>query len=150
MGALLDVNLLIALVDSDHISHAAARSWFFKNHKHGWATCPITENGMVRVLSQPAYPSGQRIPAEAIDVLNALKTSFAESYQFWADEVSLTDESLFKDGFIRGQRQVTDAYLLGLAMRKEGKVISFDHALPWQAIKGGSASLVLHPGLSNG
>ena len=145
MTALLDVKALIALVDSDHISHAAAAAWFSENHHRGWATCPITENGMVRVLSQPTYPSGQRTPAEVIDVLNALKSSFAESYQFWSDEISLSDGSLFKSAFITGPREVTDVYLLGLAMRKKGKVISFDRSLPWQAIKGGSGHLVLNP-----
>ncbi len=87
MAFLLDVNTLIALVDSDHISHGAAAGWFSENHQRGWATCPITENGMIRVLSQPAYPSGQRNPADVIGVLSALKGSFADSYQFWPDEI---------------------------------------------------------------
>lgn len=148
MSALLDVNALIALVDSDHISHEPARTWFSENHHLGWATSPITENGMIRVLSQPAYPSGQRTPAEVIDILTALKTSFAESYQFWPSEISLTDESLFKSAFITGTRQVTDVYLLGLAVRNSGKLVSFDRSLPWQAINGGSGQLIVHPALS--
>ncbi|MBV8569567.1 MAG: PIN domain-containing protein [Acidobacteriaceae bacterium] len=146
MAALLDVNALIALVDSDHISHTVVTAWFSENHHHGWATCPIAENGMVRVLSQPAYPSGQRTPAEVIDVLSALKSSFAESYQFWPDEVSLSDGSLFKSAFITGPRLVTDAYLLALALHKKGKLVSFDRSLPWQVVRGGSAQLVIHPG----
>jgi uncharacterized protein len=66
MVSLLDVNALIALVDSDHVGHVAIQKWFMKNYRSGWATCPLTENGMVRVLSQAAYPSGQRTPAEVI------------------------------------------------------------------------------------
>lgn len=148
MTALLDVNTLIALVDSDHISHGSARAWFTENHHLGWATCPITENGMVRVLSQPAYPSGQRTPAEVVDVLQALKASFADSYQFWSDDISLSDESLFRSTFITGPAQVTDAYLLGLAMRNRGRLVSFDRSLPWQTINGGSGHLIMHPAFS--
>lgn len=74
MTALLDVNVLLALVDSDHLSHQAARGWFRNRHQHGWATCPLTENGMIRVLSQPSYPSGQRTPAEAIEILRDRKS----------------------------------------------------------------------------
>src|SRR4051812_24623272 len=85
MAALLDVNALIALVDSDHVGHSAMQKWFLKHHRSGWATCPLTENGMVRVLSQPAYPSGQRSPAEVIQILHALKQAFEDSHRFWSD-----------------------------------------------------------------
>src|SRR5881275_1035464 len=106
MSALLDVNALIALVDSDHLSHEAIRKWFTRHHKSGWATCPLTENGMVRVLSQSAYPSGQRTPAEAIQVLRSLKGSFAASHQFWPDGISIADDVLFDSTLIAGTRQV--------------------------------------------
>ncbi len=78
MAALLDVNALIALVDADHIEHRAMQKWFQRRHRSGWATCPLTENGMIRVLSQASYPSGQRTPAEGIQVLNALKGGICE------------------------------------------------------------------------
>ena len=146
MAALLDVNALIALVDSDHIAHDAMHKWFMKHHRAGWATCPLTENGMVRVLSQPAYPSGQRTPAEVIQVLRALKVSFEKSYRFWADDISLADDSLFKSSLIAGSRQVTDVYLLGLAAQQGGTLVSFDRSLAWQAVERGSAHLVQNPG----
>jgi toxin-antitoxin system PIN domain toxin len=146
VAALLDVNALIALVDSDHVGHEAIQKWFMKHHRAGWATCPLTENGMVRVLSQPAYPSGQRTPAEVIQVLNALKASFENTYRFWADDISIADNSLFKSDLIAGTRQVTDVYLLGLAAQQGGTLVSFDRSLAWQAIQGGSARLVQHPG----
>ncbi len=146
MAALLDVNALIALVDSDHLGHRAMQKWFKRYHRSGWATCPLTENGMVRVLSQAAYPSGQRTPAEVIQVLNALKTAFRSSYQFWPDDVSIADESVFESALIAGTRQVTDVYLLGLAARHDGAMISFDRSLSWQAVRGGSGLLVQHPG----
>ena len=145
MTALLDVNALIALVDSDHVGHQAIQKWFMTCHQSGWATCPITENGMVRVLSQPAYPSGQRSPAEVIQVLNAVKTAFQNWHQFWPDDISIADESAFKSEFIAGTRQVTDIYLLGLASRHKGTLVSFDRSLTWQAVRGGSDRLIQHP-----
>lgn len=146
MAALLDVNALIALVDSDHVGHDAIKKWFLKHHRSGWATCPLTENGMVRVLSQAAYPSGQRTAVEVIEILNALKKSFENSHQFWADDISITDDSVFKGGLIAGTRQVTDVYLLGLAARQSGTLVSFDRSLAWQAVWGGSSRLVQNPG----
>jgi hypothetical protein len=145
-AVLLDVNFLIALVDSDHVGHQAAQKWFTAHHRAGWATCPLTENGMVRVLSQPAYPSGQRTPAEVIQILAALKTSFINSHQFWPDELSITDDSVFDNSLVAGTRQITDVYLLGLASRHKGALLSFDPSLPWQSVRGGSARLVQHPG----
>ena len=100
---------------------------------------------MVRVLSQPAYPSGQRTPAEVIQVLNALKSAFEESYQFWPDDVSIADDSLLNSALIAGSRQVTDAYLLALAARHNGTIASFDRSLAWQAVRGGSAHLIQRP-----
>ena len=146
MAALLDVNTLIALVDSDHVGHQAIRTWFIKHHHSGWATCPLTENGMVRVLSQAAYPSGQRTPAEVIQVLNALKAAFANSHCFWPDNISIGDDSVFDCALIAGSRQVTDIYLLGLTARHEGTMVSFDRSLSWHAVKGGSPRLLQRPG----
>lgn len=120
--------------------------WFAAHANKGWATCAITENGMILVLSQPAYPSGQRSPAEAIQVLRALKAAYRQVHEFWTDEVSLSDESLFNAGYITGARQVTDVYLLGLAARRKQRVVSFDRSLPWQAIRNGSAQLIELPG----
>jgi toxin-antitoxin system PIN domain toxin len=145
MAALLDVNALIALVDRDHVGHDPIHRWFAAYAKKGWATCPITENGMVRVLSQPAYPSGQRSPAEAIQVLRALKAAYRQVHEFWADDVSLSDESIFDPAYITRAKQVTDAYLLGLAARRKQRVVSFDRSLPWQAIRNGSPQLIQLP-----
>lgn len=145
MAALLDVNALIALVDSDHVEHLAMEKWFLKHHRWGWATCPLSENGMVRVLSQAAYPSGQRTPAEAVQILKALKAAFDDSYEFWPDDVSLSDGKIFNETLIAGPRQVTDVYLLGLAMRHKASIVSFDRALAWQGVRGASASMIHCP-----
>ncbi len=121
------------------------QKWFLAHHREGWATCPLTENGMVRVLSQPAYPSGQRAPAEVIQLLSALKSAFEASYQFWPDDLSLTGEESFQRELIAGPRQVTDVYLLGLAHRRAGTVVSFDRSLAWQGVRGGSKRLIQLP-----
>lgn len=145
MAALLDVNALIALVDSDHVGHEAMQKWFLKSHVSGWATCPLTENGMVRVLSQTAYPSGQRSPAEVVQVLTEVKRAFANTYEFWPDDVSITDTTIFNATLIAGTRQVTDVYLLGLASRRGGSIVSFDRSLAWQGVRGASRRLVQSP-----
>ena len=145
MVALLDVNALVALVDSEHVGYEAMHQWFAQNASQGWATCPLTENGMVRVLSQPSYPSGQRTPAEVIRVLSALKSAYAGVYQFWSDDVSISDDALFAPEFIISTRQVTDAYLLGLASRHKGAVVSFDKSMPWQAVRNGTRVLIQSP-----
>ncbi len=145
MASLLDVNALIALVDADHVGHDLVHRWFAQHANKGWATCPVTENGMIRILSQPAYPSGRRSPAEVIEVLRSLKMAFSKSHRFWPDEISLTDESLFLPQFITGSKIVTDAYLLGLAARRKATLVSLDRSLPWQAVRGGTAGLVETP-----
>ena len=145
MVYLLDVNALIALVDSDHVGFESMRKWFAANAAKGWATCPLSENGMVRVLSQPAYPSGRRSPGEVIALLAALKALPGRAHRFWPDDVSLSDASLFLPDFIVGPRQVADVYLLGLAARHEGRVITFDRSMPWQAIRNASRSLIQAP-----
>jgi len=120
-------------------------AWFLAHHAEGWATCPLTAIGMVRVLSQPAYPSGQRTPADAVQILTSLKTAFKSSYEFWPDDISMTDDLQFKSELIGGARQVADVYLLGLAAHRKGVLVSFDKSLAWHALQHGSARLVERP-----
>jgi toxin-antitoxin system PIN domain toxin len=143
--SLLDVNCLIALLDLDHVHHTTVARWFRSNSKNGWATCAITENGLVRVMSLPRYPSGRRAPEEIIERLQALKSAHKLSHQFWPDDISLTDKTLFRAEYITGSLYVTDAYLLGLAARQGAKLLSLDRTLPWQAIRNGTAGLVETP-----
>jgi predicted nucleic acid-binding protein len=119
--------------------------WFLEHAKKGWATCPIVENGVVRVVSQAEYPSGQRRPEEIVNTLQNLKVVARESHQFWPDDISLSDATLFRAEFILASRQVTDAYLLGLAAKRGGTLVSFDRSLPWQAIRGGTAGIIQTP-----
>ena len=133
--ALLDVNFLIALFDPDHVHHEAAHAWFGPHRSSGWATCPLTENGVVRILSNPAYPPTAGRPAEIARRLAAFRES--GDHAFWPDDVSLCDARRFD---LRvGHRHLTDAYLLGLAVRRDGRLASFDRSIPLGAVRGARA-----------
>ena len=138
--ALLDVNVLVALHDPSHPNHEDAHRWFSRNRKRGWATCPVTVNGCVRVLSNPAYPTVAATPAEAASRLRILCAG--PDHEFWSDSVSLLDESLFRPQAITGHRQITDIYLLGLAVRHGGKLATFDRSIPLKAVVGASTAHV--------
>lgn len=134
--ALLDVNVLVALFDPDHVHHDLAHDWFGDNRRTGWATCPLTENGLVRVLSNPKYGSTVvQIPA-VLERLAKFKTS--GDHHFWADTISLNDSSLFNSTLVRGYRQVSDIYLLGLARRNRGRLVTFDRTISPAAVVGAS------------
>lgn len=133
MRALLDVNVLIALFDPDHISHEAAMAWFARHAKEGWASCPLTQNGCVRIMSSPSYPNTQPVQA----LVKRLAGACAERiHEFWPDESSLLDSALFDATRIHGPRQITDVYLLGLAVRHGGRFVTFDGRMPLQAVRG--------------
>ncbi len=140
--ALLDVNVLVALHDPLHLHHEDAHLWFGRNRKYGWATCPLTINGCVRVLSNPAYRTVDATPAEVIEKLKSLCAT--PDHHFWADSLPLFDDTLFRAAAIRGHQNITDAYLLGLAVRNHGKLATFDGAIPVKAVLGaGPQNLVL-------
>ena len=126
MRALFDVNVLIALLDSDHIGHVAATAWYAQNLQQGWASCPITENGCARVMSSPGYPNPLPIAAILERLGQAKNTG---DHQFWADDVSLTDTAGFKHTELLGPKQITDRYLLALAIRRKGRLVTFDRGI---------------------
>ena len=132
--ALLDVNVLVALFDPDHIHHDLAHDWFRDQRPHGWATCPLTENGLVRVLSNPSYSGAPLRAAEMLERFHTFRTS--GQHQFWADAVSLADPRVFNAALLSGHRQVTDVYLLGLAKHTGGALATFDRTIPLGAVKG--------------
>jgi toxin-antitoxin system PIN domain toxin len=136
MRALLDVNVLIALLDQAHPHHETALAWLKINIKHGWASCPITQNGCVRIMSQASYP-GARPVSQILDRLSGALNH--ASHVFWPDDASITDARLFDATRIHGARQVTDAYLLGLAVRHEGRLATFDGGIALASVKGASA-----------
>jgi toxin-antitoxin system PIN domain toxin len=131
---LLDVNFLIALFDPDHIHHEVAHDWFENNRAAGWATSPITESGFLRVLSNPAYGTSVTRPLDLLAFLRQACSS--DDYAFWPAALSLRDESIFNPALMRGHRQVTDIYLLGLAVRMGGRLVTFDRTIPLGAVLG--------------
>jgi uncharacterized protein len=134
MIALLDVDVLVALHDTTHIHHEAAHRWLGQNRQDGWATCPLTINGCIRILSSLAYPAMDVTPADMARRLREFCS--APDHQFWPDAVSLLDESLFHMGMIGGPKKITDAYLLGLAVRNHGRLATFDASIPLKAVRG--------------
>ena len=132
--ALLDVNVLVALFDPDHVHHDLAHDWFADRGASGWATCPVTENGFVRVVTHPAYHPDPPRPAVVIDRLR--KFCASGHHHFWPDAVSLRDESVFVTANLANHRQLTDVYLLGLAKKMGGRLVTFDRTLRVSAVKG--------------
>lgn len=129
--ALLDINVLLALLDADHIDHARAHEWLDDEFDAGWASCAITENGFVRIISQPRYPSPVS-PAEAIALL--ARACDGEHHEFWPCRVSLLDAKIVDSSRLHGPRQVTDAYLLALAISHDGRFITFDRTVSLAAV----------------
>jgi hypothetical protein len=133
--ALLDVNFLIALFDPDHVHHEPAHAWFGRHRSAGWATCPLTENGLVRILANPAYSPAAERPAEIAGRLASLRES--GHHVFWPDDVSVCDPSVFSLSV--GHRQLTDVYLLALAVRRAGCLTTFDRSIPVKVVRGARA-----------
>jgi hypothetical protein len=138
--ALLDVNVLVALFDPDHIHHDLAHDWFAEYRADGWASCPVTQNGLVRVLSNPRYGS----PAAGLRVVREAVRRFLSSkdHQFWPDDVSISDDALFDVTGMVGHRQITDVYLLGLAKKRRGHLVTFDRSIPVRAVIGADATVL--------
>jgi toxin-antitoxin system PIN domain toxin len=138
---LLDVNVLIALADPLHTHRDATKDWFRRSAKEGWATCPLTENAFVRILGQPAYPNGPQNPIGALQLLRHLTS--LPGHQFWDDAISLTEDAIFKIQRTTTARQLTDAYLLGLAASRGDKLITLDQRIDPKNVANGTRALVL-------
>lgn len=133
--ALLDINVLLALLDSDHVDHEPAHEWLDTAIGAGWASCPITENGFVRIISQPRYPSPIS-PAEAIGLLAG--AAAAGAHEFWPCDVSVLDKRIADRSRLHTPRAVTDAYLLALAVQHGGRLATFDRSIALTAVVGAS------------
>lgn len=131
---LLDVNVLVALFDIDHVHHEIAHDWFADHRAGGWATCPITENGVLRVLAHPGYGSSDTRFEAIVERLRLFRDS--GHHHFWHDTPSFTDLSAIRPSYMRGHRQVTDVYLLALALRMGGRLATFDRSIPVSAVVG--------------
>jgi uncharacterized protein len=126
-GYLLDTNLLIALLWPSHDRHDLALKWFTRHRAKGWATCPFTQAGFVRIVSNPAFSRDAVQPREAIQVLSA--NTVAKDHAFWAAEPPVAEAIAFAGVRLVGHQQVTDAYLLGLAIRWGGMLATLDQSI---------------------
>ena len=124
MTALLDVNVLIALAWPNHVHHAAARAWFEERRQDGWATCPLTEAGFVRVSCNPSVVRHTVTPLDAIAVLE--KLTRLGTHAFWPLDQSVLHLPESISSRLQGYRQVTDAVLLAVAMQRNGQLATLD------------------------
>ena len=132
MRALIDINVLLALLDRDHVVHEAAREWFESEVGHGWASCAVTQNGAIRILSQPNYPS----PVSTGQATRLLAyAASAAHHEYWRSDVSILDRTIFDHSRIHGPRQLTDVYLLGLAVHHGGRLVTFDRTVALAAVR---------------
>ena len=133
MRALLDVNVLIALLDANHLHHGRATAWLSENLSFGWASCPVTQSGCIRIMSQPSYPNPRPVALVA-DRLSEAASSV--EHEFWPDDVSLLTPGTLRWSRVLGSRQVTDAYLLTLASRHNGRFVTFNAGVSLDAVPG--------------
>lgn len=134
MRALLDVCALIALLDKNHVHHVKVAGWFAEQAPvHGWASCPLTQNGAARIIGLAAYPN-KRPPRQTLDLIAGMTARPAHA--FWQDNVSLADTACFDPAVVLLPHQLTDVYLLGLAVRHGGRLVSTDRNILTTAVKG--------------
>lgn len=139
MTFLLDVNVLIALFDPAHIHHSSAHSWFAEIGQTAWATCPLTENGVIRIIGDPRYRNSPGTPAAIASMLTGLMSR--PGHVFWTDSISLMQSNLVDQSRLLTSSQVTDTYLLALARANNGQLATFDRRLVTDAVHEGTKSL---------
>jgi toxin-antitoxin system PIN domain toxin len=132
MRALFDVNLLLALLQPDHLHFERAQEWWKGNQQYGWASCPLTQNGFVRIISQQTYRK-PLLTAEAVSRLaEQMETT---DHEFWPDDLSIADSTVFDPRGILGPNQITDVYLLALAVKNGGRLATLDSAVSLRAVR---------------
>lgn len=133
MRALLDINVLIALHDRAHVHHTRAATWFEAHAAQGWASCPLTQNGCLRIMSQPGYAQPQPM---AILLAMLQHSTSAPIHELWSDDISLLDTTRFSHAHMHSYGQLTDLYLLGLAVKNQGRFVGFDRRIPLTPVMG--------------
>lgn len=142
MTFLLDVNVLIALLDPEHSAHEAAQTWFREDGVQMWASCPITQNGLVRIVGSPKYPRAASIRDVSASLLRATQRP---DHIFWPDDLPLVGSDWIDMAAITSHGQITDSYLLALAASKGGKLATFDRRLSTRAVRNGKEALHIIP-----
>ena len=138
---LLDVNVLIALIDPAHVQHDRAHDWFAAKGKRAWATCPLTENGVLRIVGNARYPSSPGTPAAVAEIVASLVG--VGNHEFWPDDMTMLDPRRIDAARLLDSAQITDSYLLALAVAHQGRLATFDRHLVADAVIGGSQSVHL-------
>jgi toxin-antitoxin system PIN domain toxin len=141
MTFLLDINVLIALIDPAHVQHDAAHEWFAIQGHQNWATCPLTENGVLRIVGHPRYPNSSGTPAAVATLVAGLLA--LPGHVFWPDDISLLNNAKLDTTRLLTTSQVTDSYLLALAAAHMGQLATFDPRLIMDAVYNGIQSLHL-------
>lgn len=142
MRCLLDINVLIALLDPDHAFHHRAHAWW-GGHGHSWASCPLTENGVVRVMASAAYSQAMRF---TVAEMAARLIAFVEhsDHAFWTNVLSIRDTRHFNHAAILSSKHLIDLYLLALAVENDGCLVTFDQHIPLHAVpKATTAHLIV-------
>ena len=127
MVSLLDVNTLVALAWPHHVHHEVAQRWFRLHARAGWATCPLTQSGFVRVSSNTRVLPDAKTPRESIDLLKRIVA--LPHHVFWLDDFSIADRRWVALDRLAGYRQTTDAHLLGLALKRGGRLVTLDRGV---------------------
>lgn len=141
MRFLLDANVLIALIDPAHVQHDAAHEWFAADGHAAWATCPLTENAVLRIVGHARYPNSPGAPAAVAPLMASLCA--LPGHVFWPDDISLLDPEKLDAARLLSTGQVTDSYLLALAAARGGKLATFDRRLVTDAVAQGAEALHL-------
>ena len=139
MTFLLDVNVLIAILDPDHVAHSLALAWFDEVGHRAWATSPTIQNGVIRIMGAAKYDTVPFSCAEIADVL--VRWVRAPEHQFWADDLSLLDDRLIDIRQFTSPGRITDSYLLALAVRHDAKLATLDRRLSPDVVAGGREAL---------
>jgi uncharacterized protein len=141
MRYLLDVNVLIALIDPAHVQHDRAHDWFGRSGRKAWATCPLTQNGVLRIVGHPRYPNTPGTPAAVAELMTRLLA--LPEHEFWPDDVTLLDGHRVDGTRLLDPAQVTDTYRLALAAAHGGQLATFDRSLIADAVVDGPEYLHL-------
>jgi uncharacterized protein len=136
---LIDTNVLIALIDPAHVQHDRAHDWFAVSGRRLWATCPLTENGVVRIVGNARYPNSPGTPGVVAELLSQLCA--LPGHEFWPGDITLLDAERVNRHRLLDSSQVTDSYLLALARAHRGKLATFDQRLVSVAVVGGAQAL---------
>lgn len=140
--ALLDVNVLIALIDEQHVHHGRVQAWFLAGSDIQWLSCPITENAVMRIVTNPSYSQKWSMA----DVHRSLRLLMvATEHRFVADDISLLDTSSFDVDRLRSPKQLTDTYLLALATHHGAVLATLDARIASDAVRSPDAEVFLIP-----